>query len=133
VSDLDSDLARELLEGPFPCCLTTLGADGAPYSVVVWCGRDGERVTVNAAHGRWLGNLRRDPRVSLVVVHTDDILRYLAVQGAAVAIEPDEGYAHINALSEIYEGGPYTYSKPEHVERFRVAIEPEATRVVDLA
>lgn len=128
-----SDLVAELLEGPYPCCLTTLGKDGAPYSVVVWCGRYGERVTVNATKGRWLTNLRRDPRVSLVVVHTDNILRYLAVQGEVAAIELDEDYEHINALSQVYEGEDYRWSTPEEVERFRIQIEPASTRVVDLA
>jgi PPOX class probable F420-dependent enzyme len=127
------DLETELLEGPYPCCLTTLGEDGAPYSVVVWCGRDGQNVTVNATHGRWLRNLRRDPRVSLVVVHTDNILRYVSVQGTVASIALDEGYAHINALSRVYEGEDYRWSKPEDVERFRIEIEPAATRVVDIA
>ena len=128
-----SDLETELLEGPFPCCLTTLEKDGAPYSVVVWCGRDGERVTVNATHGRWLRNLRRDPRVSLVVVHTDNILRYVAVQGTVARIEPDEGYGHMNTLSRVYEGRDYAYSTPEEVERFRIEIVRASTRVVDIA
>ncbi len=128
-----SELATELLEGPFPCCLTTLGEDGAPYSVVVWCGREGERVTVNATHGRWLANLRRDPRVSLLVVHTDSILRYVSIQGTVAEISLDEGYEHINALSQVYEGEPYRWSTPDQVERFRIAIEPASTRVVDLA
>jgi PPOX class probable F420-dependent enzyme len=133
VSDLAPDLKAELLEGPYPCCLTTLGKDGAPYSVVLWCGRDGERVTVNATEGRWLRNLRRDPRVSLVVVHTDNILRYLAIQGTVGEVELDEEYEHINALSQVYEGEDYPWSKPEEVPRFRITIEPTSTRVVDLA
>ena len=128
-----SDLVTELLEGPYPCCLTTLGEDGAPYTVVVWCGRAGDAVTVNATHGRWLRNLERDPRLSLVVVHTENIMRYVRVQGRAAEIEPDEGYAHINSLSMVYEGRPYAYSRPEEVPRFRVLIEVDSMRTVDLA
>jgi PPOX class probable F420-dependent enzyme len=125
-------LIAELVDGPHPCCLTTLRADGSPYSVVVWCGRDGERFTVNAAEGRWLENLRRDPRVSFVVVDTANILRHVGVDGRAVEIAPDTDYAHIDALSRVYTGDRYQYSTPEDVPRFRVVIEPDRVRTVDI-
>jgi PPOX class probable F420-dependent enzyme len=128
----NQELIDELLAGPYPCCLTTLRADGSPYSVVVWCGREGERFTVNAAEGRWLDNLRRDPRLSFVVVDTDNILRHVAVDGRAVEIEPDEGYAHVDSLSRVYMGGRYQFSTPAEVPRFRVVIEPERIRTTDI-
>ena len=126
-------IVDELLRSPNPCCLTTLKRRGDPYSVVVWCDRDGERVTVNAAEGVWLAHLRRDPRLSLVIVDTANILRHVAIQGRVAEISPDADYAHIDALSEIYEGRPYAYSAPEFVPRFRVEIEPERIRTLDLA
>ena len=49
-----------------------------------------------------------------------------------VEIAPDDGYAHINSLSEVYEGRPYAYSTPEEVPRFRVTIEPARIRSLDL-
>ena len=128
----DPALVEELFAGPFPCCLTSLRANGEPYSVVVWAARDGERFTVNAAEGRWLANLRRDPRVALVVVDTDNILRHVGVDGVVTAIEPDDGYAHIDDLSRVYEGRPYAYSTPEDVPRFRVGIEARRIRTLDL-
>jgi PPOX class probable F420-dependent enzyme len=128
----DEKLIEELLDGPYPCCLTTLRADGSPYSVVVWCGRDGDRFTVNAAEGRWLDNIRRDPRVSFVVVDTANILRHVGVDGVAVAVEPDEDYAHIDNLSLTYMGGKYQWSTPEDVPRFKVVVEPRRIRAVDI-
>jgi PPOX class probable F420-dependent enzyme len=125
------ELVRELLEGPYPCCLTTLRADGDPYGVVVWCAPEGDLLTVNAAQGRWLANLRRDPRVSLVVIDTAEILRYVGIDGRVVAIEPDLHYAHIDALSDLYQGRPYAYTTPERVPRFKVTIEALRTRAVD--
>jgi PPOX class probable F420-dependent enzyme len=125
-------IAVELLDGPYPCCLTTLDGRGRPYSVVVWCGRDGDEVSVNAADGVWLANLRRDPTVSLVVLDTANILRYVAIRGRAVDITPDERYDHINSLSEVYEGGAYSYTTPEEAPRYRVTIEPERVRTLDL-
>ena len=126
------EIVDELLDGPFPCALTTLDRDGSPYSVIVWCGREGERITVNAAEGKWLRNLRREPRLSLVVVDTGNILRHVNVQGRVTGIVPDADYAHIDSLSEIYEGRPYAYSTPDEMPRFRVEIEPERVRALDL-
>lgn len=126
-------IVDELIAGPYPCCLTTLGRHGNPYGVVVWCGRIEDAIGVNAAEGVWLGNLRRDPRASLVIIDTENILRHVAIRGRAVAISPDDDYAHIDSLSRVYEGRPYAYSKPEEVPRFRVVFEIETIRSLDLS
>jgi PPOX class probable F420-dependent enzyme len=128
----DARLVEELAGGPYPCILTTLREDGSPYGVVVWCGRDGDRFTVNAAEGRWLDNLRRDPRVSLVIVDTANILRHVGVDGRVVEVEPDSDYAHIDALSQTYMGEPYGWSRPGEVDRFKVTIEAERVRTADI-
>ena len=127
------EIVDELLSGPYPFCLSTAGKDGAPYAVVVWCAPEGENITVNAAESRWLRNLRRDPRVSFLVVDTRNILRHIAAQGTLAEIVPDEDYAHINSLSQIYEGRDYQYESPEEVPRFKVVIEPGEFRTLDLS
>lgn len=124
---------REMLAAANPCCLTSLDQGGRPYGVVVWCALDGDDFTVNAGDGHWLANLRRDPRVSLVIVDTENILRHVAVDGTVVAIEPDPDYAHIDSLSQAYERRPYQYSLPEEVPRYRLTIEPSRIRTLDLA
>lgn len=126
------EFVREMLAAPHPCCLTSIDEDGGPYGVVVWCALDGDRFTVNAGDGHWLANLRRDPRVSLVVVDTENILRHVAVQGTVVEIEPDRDYTHIDSLSRLYEGRPYEYERPEDAARYRVVIEPDRIRALDL-
>jgi PPOX class probable F420-dependent enzyme len=123
----------ELLAGPYPCCLTTLDGGGNPYSVVVWCGPHGELVAVNATESVWLNNLRRDPRASLLVVDTANILRYVSIRGRVSEVSPDRDYAHINSLSEVYEGRPYGYSTPEDVPRFRVTITVERLRTTEIS
>jgi PPOX class probable F420-dependent enzyme len=129
---VDDKLIAEVVDGANPCCLTTLLEDGSPYSVVVWCGREDGRFTVNAAEGRWLENIRRDPRVSFAVVDTADILRHVGVDGVVVAIEPDEHYAHIDSLSRTYMGGKYQWSTPDDVPRFKLVIDPRRIRTVDI-
>lgn len=124
---------EELLDGPYPCTLNSLAGNGAPYGVVVWCGRLADAVGVNAAESVWLRNLRRDPRVGVVIVDTRNILRHVSISGRVSDISLDEGYAHIDSLSEVYEGRPYAYSKPADVPRFRVEIEVLKVRTLDLA
>ena len=48
-------------------------------------------------------------------------------------VTPDRDYAHINSLSEVYEGRPYAYSTPEDVPRYRVAITVDKLRTTDIA
>lgn len=100
--------------------------------MVVWCAWDGDRFTVNATKGQWLDNIRRDPRVSFVIVDTANILRHVGVDGVVVAVEPDEGYVHIDRLSRTYLGDKYQWSTPEEVPRFRIAIEPLRVRTIDI-
>ncbi len=126
-----AEIVDELLGGAYPCCLTTLNKSGTPYGVVVWCSLEGERLTVNAGEGHWLSNLRRDPRVSFVVVDTDNILRHVAGAGSVIEISDDSDYEHIDSLSRIYEGRRYQYSIPEQVPRFKVVIEPGKIRAQD--
>src|SRR5262245_23808626 len=127
----DQELVAELADGPYPCFVSTLREDGSPYGVVVWSGREGERFTVNAAESRWLDNIRRDPRVAMVIVDTGNILRHVSIDGRVVSIEPDEDYAHINALSETYMGEPYGWSTPDEEPRFKLTVEPIRVRALD--
>lgn len=133
MSDERPPIVDELLAGPYPCCLTTLDGGGNPYSVVVWCGAHGDDVAVNATESVWLNNLRRDPRASLLVVDTANILRYVSVRGRAIDVSVDDDYAHINSLSEIYEGRPYAYSTPDAVTRYRVVVSVDKLRTTDIA
>jgi PPOX class probable F420-dependent enzyme len=126
---LDED-ACALLDGPHPCSLTTLEPDGSPYPVVVWCGRDGDRITVNAGTpSRWLRNLRRDPRVGLTVVDRDDILHYLQARGRVLEVREDHGFAHMDALARVYDGTEeFVWEDPAESTRWVVVIEPEQVR-----
>jgi len=133
MSDERPAIVDELLGGPYPCCLTTLDGGGNPYSVVVWCGAQGRDVAVNATESVWLTNLRRDPRASLLVVDTANILRYVSIRGRVADVSVDRDYAHINSLSEVYEGRPYAYSSPDEVTRYRVVVAVERLRSTDIA
>lgn len=98
---------------------------------MVWCAREGISVSLNAGDGVWLRNVRRDPRLSLVVHDSENILRYVALRGQAAEVVLDEDYQHIDELSLRYEGRPFHYARPEDGPRFRVLVEPRGVRIHD--
>jgi PPOX class probable F420-dependent enzyme len=87
----DSHQASELLEkargyltDPRCAVLSSVGADGAPHQAVVHylLGRD--HLLVNGRSDRvWSSNLRRNPRVSLVVHDVDQLLHWVGIKGSA--------------------------------------------------
>jgi len=128
---LTHKVIRELLDGPFPCCLTSLSPTGAPHSVVIWCTREDDVITVNAGErALWFKNIRRDPRVSLVVVDTTDILRYVEMRGRVVAIRDDVGLAHMSRQAQLYDRTEnYAWESPAEVRRFVVTVELDHVRL----
>jgi PPOX class probable F420-dependent enzyme len=124
--------ARELLDAPFPCSFTTLTPAGAPHSVVIWCTRDGDRVTVNGAETAWwLKNVRRDPRVSVIVLDPAEILRYVEIRGRVTDIREDVGIEHQTMQAQLYDGTEtYAWARPNDTrKRYVVSVEPERVRV----
>ena len=128
-------IVDELLDGPYPCALTTL--DARRQSPTAWSsGAAGptERITVNAADGLWLRNLRRDPRLSLVVVDTENILRHVNVQGAGRRDRARRRSTRTSTRSpRSTRGGPTPTRRPADVPRFRIEIEPLRIRTLDLS
>ena len=86
-----SEKQAALLRGRNYGTVTTLRKDGSPHSTPVWIDTDGENVLFNTAVGRAKErHLRRDPRVSVVVIPSDD---------------PQSGYVSVNGTAEISEAG----------------------------
>jgi PPOX class probable F420-dependent enzyme len=97
-----------LLRAASPCFLATSEPDGAPQLTQTWVDTDGEHVLINTVDGhRKLANMARDPRVMLNVCDRDDLRRYWALRGHAVATTTDGAREHIEELSQRYTGGPY--------------------------
>jgi PPOX class probable F420-dependent enzyme len=101
--ELDAFLAQ-----PNPAVIGTVEPGGSPHTAPTWyLWRDG-RVEVNmAATRKRLGHLRRDPRVSLTVIDSDDWYRHVTLRGRVVTLEEDTELAGIDGLSEQYTSRPY--------------------------
>lgn len=83
----------DLLERPLLAALTTLLPDGQPQTQPVWFDADGQRLLVNTMRGfAKERNMRRDPRVTLLVVDPDVGTHWVEARGLA-------------ALSTILPGG----------------------------
>ena len=120
-----SDHDRELLTGPNFATFTTLDEDGVPHSTLIWIDAADGSILVNTAKGRRKDrNVRRDPRVSVLVVREGDAYDWISVAGSVVDIEEgDRAERHIDELSHRYDGHGYRY-KPGQVREI-LTIRPE--------
>jgi PPOX class probable F420-dependent enzyme len=106
--------------------VTTLRKDGSPHSTPVWIDTDGENVLFNTSVGRAKErHLRRDPRVSVVVLPAEDQQSgYVSVTGTAELTE-DGAVEHIDKLAKKYIGADkYPYLQPGE-QRVIVTIKPD--------
>ena len=120
-----SDDQHAFLQQPFVGEVTTLRADGSPHSTVVWVDVDGDEVVFNTAIGRAKErHLRRDPRVSLIVVDPEDAYRWLSVTGRA-ELTTEGADEHIDKLAKKYlDEDRYPWHNPDQ-QRIIVRIHPE--------
>jgi PPOX class probable F420-dependent enzyme len=121
-----SDAQKELLERPLLAILATTMPDGSPQATPLWFDFDGEHIRINSARGRTKDrNMRRDPRVALVIVDDRNPYRYIQIRGRVIdIIEGDVAREHINALSLRYTGQPWTSPRPDET-RVMYLIQPE--------
>jgi PPOX class probable F420-dependent enzyme len=104
--------------------VAALREDGTPHQTVVWTDYDGEHVLLNLNTFRAkLDYLRRDPRVSILVLDRDDPFRWLLVEGTVVEITPEGAYEHIVKQAGVYLGKE-EYPLREGEQRILVRIEP---------
>jgi PPOX class probable F420-dependent enzyme len=120
-----SDSQQAFLEQPFPGAVTTLRADGSPHTTVVWVDVDDDGPMLNTASGRAKErHLRRDPRLSLVVVDPEDQYRWVSVSGTA-ELTTDGADEQIDKLAKKYLGkDTYPWHRPGQ-ERITVRIRVE--------
>jgi PPOX class probable F420-dependent enzyme len=120
-----SEKAREFLQQPFVGEVTTLRRDGSPHTTVVWVDVDTDEVIFNTAVGRAKERyLRKDPRVSLIVVDPEDPYRWVSVSGTA-ELSTEGADAEIDKLAKKYLGkDEYPWRSPDE-QRINVHIRPQ--------
>jgi PPOX class probable F420-dependent enzyme len=108
------------------CSLATIMKDGTPQVTPIWFNTDGKYILINSASGRVKDrNMRRNPRVALIIVDPKDAYRYVQIRGKVVEITTQGAREHINALSKKYTGRKiYTGGSPDEI-RVTYKILPE--------
>ena len=99
-----------LAQETIPAILGTTRSDGTAQMNPIWYEYDGESFWLNAADSRaWLEHLRRDPRVTLLLIDPTNMWRWAQIQGRVTEIDDDaqRGADHINRLSQRYLGHVY--------------------------
>jgi PPOX class probable F420-dependent enzyme len=115
---------RRLLDGKNFAAVSTLNADGAPQTSVVWFTRDGDTLLFStAAHRQKARNLARDPRVSVSVFDLDNPYDSVEIRGIAELVE-DTAKTLPRELSQRYLGEDPP-PEPDDVNRLIVRVIPE--------
>jgi len=103
------DDVRALFEGANYAHLATVLPSGAPHSVPVWTGIEGEHVVFfTQPASRKARNLARDPRVAFSITDHEQPYRMAQVRGRVVStVEGDEALEIIDRLAVKYTGNPF--------------------------
>jgi PPOX class probable F420-dependent enzyme len=127
-----TDKARTFLQQPFVGEVTTPRPDGSPHTTVVWVDVDTDEVIFNTAVGRAKERyLRKDPRVSLIVVDPEDANRWVSVSGTA-ELDTNGADEEIDKLARKYLGADsYPWRTPEE-QRINVRIHPQRVETTGL-
>jgi PPOX class probable F420-dependent enzyme len=105
---IDADVAR-LAKGSNLATVVTLMPDGQPQALLTWIDTDGENVLVNTEPQRRRGrNIRRDPRVTVLLHSAQDPWDWAEVRGHVIeTIDGQKARDHIDELSRRYAGRDY--------------------------
>ncbi|MFM9368108.1 PPOX class F420-dependent oxidoreductase [Streptomyces sp. Da 82-17] len=127
MSDSLSDELKALLDTPVFVTVGTIQPDGSPQLSPVWVKRDGNDVLFSTTVGRRKEkNMRRDPRISIVVQPFDAPYSYAEIRGSA-EMTTEGGQELIDELSLKYTGKEYAEFNPrsfKDAERVVVRVSP---------
>ncbi|MGW6982241.1 PPOX class F420-dependent oxidoreductase [Streptomyces sp. NPDC054932] len=113
---LSDDLKRIIDDSPVFATVATIQPDGSPQLSVTWLTRDGEELLISTTVGRRKEkNLRRDPRITVMINPTDAPYSYAEVRGTA-ELSTEGGQELINELSRKYTGKDYRDFNPASVD-----------------
>jgi len=117
---------RALFDAPNYCFLSTLRKDGSPHLVAAWVSADGDEILLNSAeHRAWPRNLRRDPRIALLVQNADNPYEFAQVRGECVEMTRSGADAHIDFLAKKYMGVDEYPLREEGEQRVIARIRPD--------
>jgi PPOX class probable F420-dependent enzyme len=104
-----SDEVRKLFRGANFGHVATLMPSGAPHSVAVWVGLEGDRIAFfTQPASQKARNLARDPRVAISITDHDRPYKTARIRGrVAEVLEGDAALHVIDRISNRYTGKPF--------------------------
>lgn len=126
-----SDQLKALLDTPVFITVATVQPDGSPQLSPVWVKREGDDVLFSTTVGRQKEkNLRRDPRVTVLLQPFDAPYTYAEIRGTA-ELTTEGGQELIDELSVKYTGKKYAEFNASSVnDDTRVVVRVRAHKVV---
>lgn len=124
---LAPDVLR-LIDGVNYAHVATLLPDGAPHSVPVWVGREGDRIAIlTSPSARKARNVGRDPRVALSLVDHEKPYVMAQIRGRVTSLlDGDEAWQVIDRIAVKYTGKAY----PLRTDRVVLLIEPDHAQAI---
>lgn len=125
MAELTDGQASFMHDEPNVGVVAALREDGTAHQTVVWVDWDGEHVLLNLNTFRSkLEYLRRDPRVSVLVIDRNNPFRWLRLEGKVEEITPDGAHEHIVRQAGVYIGkAEYPLSEGERRILVRIALD----------
>ncbi|WCD84171.1 F420H(2)-dependent reductase [Streptomyces xanthophaeus] len=123
-----SDSLKTLIDdSPVFATVATIQPDGSPQLSVTWIARDGDDLLISTTVGRRKErNLRRDPRITVMINPDTAPYTYAEVRGTAT-VTTEGGQQLIDDLSVKYTGRDYAEFNPaskDDAERVVVRVVP---------
>lgn len=123
------DDAKPWFDVPEFATIATVMPDGRPQLSVVWVEREGDELLVSTIKGRQKHvNIKRDPRVTILVYPKDAPYTYLEVRGTASMVV-EGGPELIDRLATAYTGVD-RYSGDDGTDNVRVVVRITPQKVV---
>jgi PPOX class probable F420-dependent enzyme len=138
---MTDDEVTAFIERSRTATMATNGPSGVPHLIAMWYGViDGKIYFETKAKSQKAANLRRDPRIAVMIEAgtTYDQLRGVSVEGTAHLIEDTEDPEYWAAAVSVFEryNGPYSDEMKPFVDimmnkRIVVRVDPERVRSWD--
>jgi PPOX class probable F420-dependent enzyme len=101
-----NDTVRRIIDGPHLSVLATTDADGKAQTSVILVKREGDQILFSTIEGRRKTmNMRRDPRVNLLVHSLPVLGPDFATISGTVELTDDPGGSFHQVMYDIYMGG----------------------------
>ena len=127
MSAVSWEVAEPYCRAPHVVFVASTRPDGAPHVVPIWADTDDGLIRINTTEGTVkLRNLRHDPRVALGVHVSSAPYLAFSIWGRVIdEVTGPEAAAHIDALSQAYDGTPWSFAQGEREARVLLRIRPE--------